>query len=162
MKAHALISRTTISITLVALGALAGCRSNMADSEHEQHAQGGAMHSSGAGGMAMPAAMSKPSSMMAGCQEMKAQKQKMAAEMKAQDAELVARVAEMNGAPEGNQLTLLAAIVTQMADQRATMHVKMAEMQENMMKHMMKHMEAGKESMAKCPMMEGMKNMNEK
>ena len=134
----------------------------MSGSEHEKHVQGGAMHSSSDGVMPMPAAMSKPSSMMAGCQEMKEQKQKMAADMKAQDAELVARVAEMNGAPEGNQLRLLAAIVTQMVEQRSTMNVKRAKMEENMMKHMMQHMEAGKESMAKCPMMAGMKDMGEK
>lgn len=161
MKTHALMSRTSISITLVALGVLAGCQSNKSGSEHENHAQGGAMQSSSKGAMAMPAAMSKPSSMMAGCQDMKEKKQKMAAEIKSQDADLVARVAEMNSAPEGNQLRLLAAIVSQMAEQRATMNVKMAKMEEDMMKHMMQHMEAGKESMAKCPMMAGMKDMSE-
>ena len=161
MHTHGQMICSSISITLVALGALAGCQSNMAASEHEKHAQVGAMHSSTNGAMAMPAAMSKPSSMMAVCQEVKEQKQKMAAEMKAQDAELATRVAEMNSAPESNQLRLLAAIVTHMAEQRATMNVKMAKMEEEMMKHMMQHMEAGKESMAKCPMMAGMKSMGE-
>jgi hypothetical protein len=37
--------------------------------------------------------------------------------------------------------------------QRRTMRDGMMKMQEDMMSHMMEHMQAGKESMAMCPMM---------
>jgi len=99
--------------------------------------------------------------MMEGCQEMKEQKQKMMADMKAQDAELTEQVARMNSAPEDKKLGLLAAVVTRMVEQRTAMNARMAKMQEDMMKHMMEHMQMGKESMSQCPMMKGMKGMDE-
>ncbi len=100
--------------------------------------------------------------MMERCQAMKEQKQKMMAEMKTQDAELTAQVAKMNSAPEDKKLDLIAAVVTRMVEQRTAMNVRMAKMQEEMMQHMMQHMQMGKESMSQCPMMKGMKDMDEK
>lgn len=96
------------------------------------------------------------------CEEMKKEKQKMQAEMKAQDTKLTEAVATMNSAAEGGKLNLMAGIVTQMVEQRTAMHTKKAKMQEKMMEHMMQHMQNGKESMAGCPMMKGMKGMDEK
>lgn len=100
--------------------------------------------------------------MMERCQEMKAQKQKMMADMKAQDAELTAQVAKMNSAPEDKKLDLIATVITRMVEQRIAMDARMAKMQEEMMQHMMQHMQMGKESMSQCPMMKGMKDMDEK
>ena len=97
--------------------------------------------------------------MMECCKEMKEQKQKMMADMKAQDAELTEEVAKMNSAPEDKQMSLMAAVITRMVEQRTAMHARMAKMQEEMMKHMMQHMQMGKKSMAQCPMMKEMKGM---
>lgn len=99
--------------------------------------------------------------MMERCQAMKEQKQKMMADMKAQDAELTEQVAKMNSAPEGKKMTLMAAIVTRMVEQRSAMNARMGKMQEEMLQHMMQHMQMGKESMSQCPMMKGMKDMDE-
>jgi hypothetical protein len=96
------------------------------------------------------------------CQAMKAQREKLMAEMKAEDAELAVQVTAMNSAPDDKKLTLLAAIVTHMVEQRSAMNARMEKMQGQMMGHMMQHMQMGKESMSQCPMMEGMKNMDEK
>jgi hypothetical protein len=97
--------------------------------------------------------------MRASCQEMKEQKQKMKEDMDAQDAQLTKQLAEMNGAREHKKMDLMAAILTQMVEQRITMDARMAKMDEEMMKHMMQHMQMGKGSMAQCPMM---KDMDEK
>jgi hypothetical protein len=99
--------------------------------------------------------------MMTHCQEMKEQKQKMMEDMKAQDTELTEQVARMNSAPENKKVDLIAAIVTRMAEQRIAMNARMAKMQDEMMKHMMEHMQMGKESLSQCPVMKGMKGMDE-
>lgn len=101
-------------------------------------------------------------SMMESCKMMKEQKQKMMADMKAQDAELTEAVAKMNSAPEDKKMNLLAAVMTRMVEQQTAMHTRMAKMQEEMMEHMMQHMQMGKESMGQCPMMKGMKGMDNK
>ncbi len=100
--------------------------------------------------------------MMERCQEMKEQKQKMMEDMKAQDAQLTEQVAEMNSAPEDKKMSLMAAVITHMVEQRIAMDARKAKMEEEMMKHMMEHMQMGKESMSQCPMMKGMKGMDEK
>ena len=97
--------------------------------------------------------------MMEQCKAMQEQKQKMREEMKAQDAQLTEQLAQMNSAPADKKLDLLAAVVTKMAEQRIAMDARMAKMQQEMMPHMMQHMQMGKESMAQCPMMKGMKGM---
>jgi len=95
--------------------------------------------------------------MMEQCQEMKEQKAKMKAEMKSYDAQLTEQIAAMNRAPEDKKTTLMAAIITQMAEQRVAMNERKAKMEDEMMGHMSQHMGMGKKSMAKCPMMKGMK-----
>ncbi|HBJ85253.1 MAG TPA: hypothetical protein DDZ88_15540 [Verrucomicrobiales bacterium] len=102
------------------------------------------------------------SKMMEGCEKMKEQKEKMKADMKAQNAELTEHVAKMNSAPADKKVDVVAALITHMVEQRIAMDARKAKMEEEMMKHMMKHMEMGKESMSQCPMMKGMKGMDEK
>ena len=96
------------------------------------------------------------------CQEMKAKKEKMRAEMKAQDAELTAQVARMNNAPENEKPALMAALITQLAEQRVTRDARRARMEEAMMQHMMQQMQMGRDSMDQCPMMKGMGDMDAK
>jgi hypothetical protein len=94
--------------------------------------------------------------MMARCQEMMDQKQKMKADMKAQDAQLTEQIAKMNRAEKDKKMDLMAAVLTNMEEQRIAMDARKAKMEEEMMKHMMQHMQMGKESMSQCPMMKGM------
>jgi hypothetical protein len=96
------------------------------------------------------------------CQQMKEQKQKMKEDMKAQNAELTEQVAKMNSAPEDKKMSLMADVVTHMVEQRIAMDARKAKMEEEMMQHMMQHMQIGKESMSQCPMMKGMKGMDDK
>ena len=106
--------------------------------------------------------MMMDSKMMESCQAMKEQKEKMLADMKAQDAELTEHVAKMNRAPEAEKMSVMAAVITHMVEQRIAMDDRMAKMQDNLMAHMMEHMQMGADSMAQCPMMKGMKNMDAK
>ena len=100
--------------------------------------------------------------MMKDCEAMQAQKKAMMEDMKTQDAELAEQTAAMNSAPEDKKMDLMAAVITKMVEQRIAMDARMAKMQEEMMPHMMRHMQMGGESMAQCPMMNGMKDMDEK
>ena len=99
--------------------------------------------------------------MMERCQEMKDQKQKLKEDMKAQDAQLSEQLAEMNRAPKDKKVGLMATALTGMVQQRITMDARKAKMEDEMMQHMMQHMQMGKESMSQCPMMKGMKDMDE-
>ena len=100
--------------------------------------------------------------MMEKCQEMKQQKQLMKDDMKAQDAQLTEQLANMNRAPEDQKTGLMAAVLTHMVEQRIAMDARKAQMEEAMMQHMMQHMQMGKESVSQCPMMKGMKDMDDK
>lgn len=82
----------------------------------------------------------------------------MMEDMKAQDAELT----EMNSAPEDKKMSLMAAVITHMVEQRIAMDARMEKMQEERMKHMMEHMQMGKESISQCQMMKGIKGMDDK
>ena len=100
--------------------------------------------------------------MMTRCQQMQEQKQKMMADMKAQDAALTEQIATMNSASKDKKMRLMAAVITSMVEQRIAMDARKAKMEEEMMQHMMQHMQMGKNSMAQCPMMQGMKDMDAK
>jgi hypothetical protein len=100
--------------------------------------------------------------MMERCQEMKQQKQDIKDDIKAQDAQLTEQLANMNRAPEDQKTDLMAAVLTHMVEQRIAMDARKAQMEEAMMQHMMLHMQMGKESMSQCPMMKGMKDMDDK
>ena len=96
--------------------------------------------------------------MEAKCQAMMAEHEKMMADMKAADQRLDGLVATMNTASGMEKMAATAAVVTEMVTQRRTMRDGMMKMQEDMMAHMMEHMQAGKDSMAMCPMMKMMKS----
>ena len=97
-----------------------------------------------------------PADMAARCQAMMAGQEKMMAETKAADARLDALVVKMNAASGMEKADATAAVVNEMVIQRRTMRDGMMKMQHGMMGHMMEHMQAGKDSMAVCPMMKQM------
>ena len=99
--------------------------------------------------------------LMERCQELKEQKQRMKEDMKAQDAELAELVAKLKSAPADKKMDLLAAVVTQMGEQRIAMDARKARMDEDMMNHMMQHVQMGKDSLSECPLMNGMKEKND-
>ncbi len=150
---------------MVTMFALAFTSAMSAAAQHEQHGQ--VKPQSGSTDMSkMKQAPAKgggmmDGKMMEGCQAIKAQKQSMKEDMKAQDARLTEQMTAMNGAPDNTKVTLMAAVLTQMVEQRIAMDARKAKMEEAMMKHMMQHMQMGKESMSQCPMMKGMKDMDE-
>ena len=99
------------------------------------------------------------SGMAAKCQAMMADHEKMMTEMKAADQRLDDLVAKMNAASGMEKADATAAVVNEMVTQRRTMRDGMMKMEDGMMAHMMEHMQAGKDSMAKCPMMKQMGGM---
>ena len=105
----------------------------------------------------MKQGMMMDGNMMENCKEMMAGK-KMMEEMKAQDAQLTEQVARMNSAPADQKTTLMAEVITRMVEQRTAMNQQKEKMHEKMMEHMSQHKQMGKESMAQCPMMKGMKD----
>ena len=102
----------------------------------------------------------KPASGMAAKdQTMMAERAKMMADMKAADQRLDDLVAKMNTASGKEQMTATATVVAEMVTQQLTMRDGAMKMQHDMMGHMMEHMQAGKDSMASCPMMKQMGDM---
>ena len=97
-----------------------------------------------------------PSDMGAKCQAMMAERETMMTDMKAADQRLDDLVATMNTASGMEKMAATATVVTEMATQHRTMRDGMMKMQQDMMGHMMEHMQAGKDSMAMCPMMKQM------
>ncbi len=96
----------------------------------------------------------KPASDMAAkCQAMMAEREKMMTDMKAADQRLDDLVVKMNAASGAEKTAATATVVSEMVTQRRTMRDGMMKMQQDMMGHMMEHMQAGKDSMAMCPMM---------
>jgi len=84
---------------------------------------------------------------------MMAERQKMMADMQAADTRLDDLVAKMNAASGTDRIAPTAAVVTELVEQRRRHREAMMGMQQRMMGHMMQHMQAGKGSMAECPMM---------
>ena len=111
-----------------------------------------------------PTAKAKAQSKMAAgmaakCQAMMADREKMMTEMKAADQRLDDLVAKMNAASGTDKADAVAAVVSEMVSQRRAMRDGMMKMEDGMMGHMMEHMQAGKDSMATCPMMKQMGGM---
>lgn len=100
-----------------------------------------------------------PTDMAAKCQAMMAEHEKMMTELKAADQRLDDLVAKMNAASGAEKVDATAAVVNEMVTQRRTMRDGMMKMEGGMMGHMMEHMQAGKDSMAACPMMKQMGGM---
>ena len=103
--------------------------------------------------------MKPPSGMEAKCQAMMAERDKMMTDMKATDQRLDDLVATMNTASGMEKMAATATVVTEKVTQDRTMRDGMMKMQQDMMGHTMEHMQAGKESMASCPMMKQMGGM---
>jgi len=100
-----------------------------------------------------------PTDMAAKCQAMMADHEKLMKEMKAADQRLDDLVAKMKAASGTEKVDATAAVVNEMVTQRRTMRDGMMKMEGGMMGHMMEHMQAGKDSMAVCPMMKQMGGM---
>jgi hypothetical protein len=104
--------------------------------------------------------MAKGAGDMSGrCKAMMAGHEKMMKEMSAADQRLDGLVAKMAAASGDAKADATAAVVTEMVSQRKTMREGMMKMMHEGMEHMMEHMQAGKESMAMCPMMSKMGGM---
>ncbi len=105
------------------------------------------------------AKVTPPAGMAAKDQAMMAEREKMMTDMTAADQRLDDLVATMNTASGIEKMAATATVVTEMVAQRRTMREGMMKMQQGMMGHMMEHMQAGKDSMAACPMMKQMGGM---
>lgn len=108
------------------------------------------------------AAKSQPgmaADMAAKCQGMMADHEKMMAEMKAADQKLDNLLGTMNAASGMDKTNATAVVVNELVAQRRTMQDGMMKRQHGMMAHMMEHSQAGKDSMAMCPMMKQMNGM---
>lgn len=151
MAADFIIRSFFVFALTLATGFVSGCSGNSADA--------GSAGMSSAPSQTVASEQEKSmaeAKMMDRCSEMAKMKKKMMADMKAQDDELTAQVAKMNKALKDEKVTLMAAVLTSMVEQRTAMHAGMEKMQGEMMQHMMQHMQMGKDSMMKCPMMRGM------
>ena len=115
---------------------------------------------------------SAQSGMMSGnmgdhCKQMMTMHNQMMADMKAMDAGLDQKVTAMNAAKGNAKVDAMAAVINEMATQRKQMMAKTASMRDQMMAHMGEHMAqsdgpAMRQSMAQCPMMKSMKEMDDK
>ena len=99
------------------------------------------------------------SGMSAKCQAMMAEQQQVMTDVKAADQRLDDLIVKMNAASGMDKVAATATVVTELVTQRRTMQDGIAKMQHGMMGHMVEHMEAGKNSMAMCPMMKQMGDM---
>ncbi|MDZ4797230.1 MAG: hypothetical protein SGI92_03635 [Bryobacteraceae bacterium] len=100
------------------------------------------------------------------CRQMMAMHSQMMADMKTMGASLDQKVTAMNAAKGNAKVDAMAVVINEMATQRTQTMAKMSGMQDQKMAHMAQHMAqsgnpAMQESMAQCPMMKGMKGMNE-
>ena len=109
-----------------------------------------------------PAAGMNMPKMAERCEAMKQHKQKMSEDIKAQNGQLTGEVNRMNRTPSDQKVGLMASVLTHIVEQRVSMDARKAAMEDEMMQHMMQHMQMGKEAMAQCPMMSGMKGMADK
>ncbi|MFC1652545.1 hypothetical protein ACFL3F_02385 [Planctomycetota bacterium] len=92
-----------------------------------------------------------PGDMPACCADMKVKCQTMWDDLKADDVALTEQVAKMNSAPADKKMSLMAALITTMVEQRTATNARTAKMQDSMMQHMMQ-----------CPMMMGTKDLPKK
>ena len=100
--------------------------------------------------------MKAPSPMEAKCKAMMAEHETMMADMKVADQRLDGLVTKMNATKGMDLAPTIADVVTEMVTQHRTMRDAMMKGEHDMMMHMMEHMQAGKDSMASCPMMKKM------
>ena len=143
-----------MSVRRIVTAIVAGCAAVVISAVSGVAAQTPPAHQHAAAAKAKPA-----SAMDAKCQAMMAEHEKMMADMKAADQRLDGLVATMNTASGAEKMAATATVVTEKVTQDRTMRDGMMKMQHDMMGHMMEHMQAGKESMASCPMMKQMGSM---
>ena len=93
------------------------------------------------------------SEMQEHCKDMMKQRAQLTADLKAEDADLTEQITRMNGAPTDKKLDLMAAIITNLVQQRTALNVRRETMQTAMSTHMADHMQMGKDSPSQCPMM---------
>jgi hypothetical protein len=142
MRMKSIVTAVMVGCAAIMISATSGLA---AQTSHEQHAT---------------AAKVKPASAMeAKCQAMMAEHEKMMADMKAADQRLDDLVAAMTAASGMEKATATSTVVVAMVTQDRAMRDGMMKMDHDMMGHMMEHMQAGKESMASCPMMKKMGDM---
>ncbi|MEO6212671.1 MAG: hypothetical protein ABIP65_03490 [Vicinamibacterales bacterium] len=92
------------------------------------------------------------SGMAAKCQAMMEAHEKMMKDMKAADQRLDGLVVTMNTASGTEKPAATATVVTEMVTQDRAMRAGMMKMHQDMVGHTAEHMQAGKDSMAMCPM----------
>ncbi|HXG53900.1 MAG TPA: hypothetical protein VNJ03_00835 [Vicinamibacterales bacterium] len=93
-----------------------------------------------------------PPSMAPKCQAMMDAQEKMIADQKVADQALDRLVATMNAAPGTRKTAATAAVVTEMVAQTRSTRAGMMKMHQDMVSHTAEHMQAGKDSMATCPL----------
>jgi septal ring factor EnvC (AmiA/AmiB activator) len=143
-----------MSVRRIVTAIVAGCAGIVVSAVPGIAAQIPPAHQHAAAAKAQPA-----SAMDAKCQAMMAGHEKMMADLKANDQRLDELVATMNAASGTEKMAATARVVTEKVTQDRAMRDGMMKMQHDMMGHMMEHMQAGKESMAGCPMMKQMSGM---
>jgi hypothetical protein len=141
MSVKRIVTTTLAACAAVVISAVPGAA---LQAPHPQHPASGKLSG--------PAGMAK-------CEAMMAEHEKMATDIKAADRRLDDLVAKMNTASSTEKAASTAAVVNELVTQRRTMRDGMMKMQHAMMGHMMEHMQAGKDSMALCPMMKSMGDM---
>jgi hypothetical protein len=146
-------------LTALASGIVAGCAALLISAVPGLAGQVPQEHQHAATAKAKPQSGMAAADMAAKCQAMMADREKMMADMKDADQRLDDLVSKMNAAAGGEKADATAAVVTEMVTQRRARRDSMMKMQHGMMAHMMEHMQAGKESMAMCPMMKQMGDM---
>ena len=86
--------------------------------------------------------MDRRTAMLAGQKMTMADHNTMIAEMAAAEQKLADLIARMNAAQGDERVAAIAAVITELAEQRARMHRQMIRMQSQMMDHMKSHMSA--------------------
>ena len=148
------VKETTMSVRRIVTAIVAGCAAIVMSAAPGLAAQATQTAHHAQAPKAKPA-----DAMAAKCQAMMADQDKMMAEMKAADQRLDDLAAKMNAASGAEKADATAAVVNEMITQRRAMRDGMMKMQQEMMGHMTEHMQAGKDSMAACPMMKQMGSM---
>ncbi len=147
MRLDRLLTGIVAGCAVVVISAIPGLAGQMSQAPPQGTAAKATPHPDMAAGMA------------AKCEAMKADHEKMMADMKAADERLDVLVARMNAASGMEKADATAAVVSEMVAQHQAMRDGMMKMEHEMMVHMMEHMQAGKDSMAMCPMMKPMGGM---
>ncbi len=89
------------------------------------------------------------------CKAMMAKHDQMMSEMKKMDADLDQKLQTMKSAQGQAKVDAMAAVITEMVEQRHERQKRMMDMQQSMMAHMSEHMAQGGGQM-QCPMMSQM------